>query len=324
MKKTILTSAIVAAMASGSVFADVNVYDENGVNVMVGGAAEVQLYQAFDFDDGEDIKKDIRLDDGNLHFDTKVQLNDDVKALAFFDFDFEAKEVTNSDLYVGFESMSMGTIKAGRTISVYDDTGVSEDIELGVTSLKDEKFDKDSVKTYTSGDDVIRYDYDMGAVYFAIATNIESKEGAASWVDGKIGVKGENFDVRAFAQQGEAGLLADEMDTKAYAVEASVNMNKLGLNAGYYVAENDMVTGEEEGYNTVSVSATYAMESVTLAGGANFVNGINDLDEEESDNYYVNVTKKLHDNVTVYGEIGVAHVNGDDATGYLAGMEVKF
>lgn len=355
MKKTILATLV--ALASGSTMA-ATMYEnaENGVQVDVNGAMEVQLYQAYEFT-GQDKDLDVRIDDGNLNFTTSIEINEELTALGYFDFDYEDDKVESSDLWVGMQTSKMGTIKVGKMVTLWDDTGIDKSYEVGLTDMNE-------VGTYTEGDNVIRYDIDFGKVYLGIATDLSvgnrtetQKVTAAdldeidpeeldfndvidlvlsgevsrtvedeSHTDMVVGYRAtDSIDVRLFVQTSKQ----DEIDGTAYALEAEYNQDALGLAAGFYNVEKDYGDGDKEGYQTIELAASYKIDAITVATGLNFVKGQEELDGNEVTNYYVTATQELYTNVNLYTEIGYANkdfkeAKSDNAISYLAGMEVKF
>ncbi len=347
MNKTILVSSILLAMCAGSVSA-ASVYSENGVDVDVHGAAEVQIFQGHEFGD-EKNDLDVRLDDGNLNFSTSVAINENLSAIGYFDFDFENGTHTNSDLYVGLKG-KFGTLKAGRTITVFDDTGIDKSHEFGGASLGSvivpsecpdlpyptsdtQQPPQQTCKTsvgvvsYADGEDAIRYDLDLGKVYFAIGTDLQ-RNNDSQHVDGKIGAKFGNFDGRIFLQKGESSSGTDhDFDVDAQAVELEFNKDAVSFAAGYYNTENkyDSFT---VGARSIQLAGSYTMDMTTFAAGVDMFESTKDAVDADGTNYYVTVTHKLHSNVKMYGEIGYTDTNesgrSENSFGYVAGLEVKF
>ncbi len=330
MKKTVLLSSILIALTAGTASA-ASIYSEDGIDVDVHGAAEVQIYQGHEFGD-EKTDLDVRLDDGNLNFSTSIAINENLNAIGYFDADFESGEYSNSDLYVGLEG-GFGTIKVGRTVTVYDDIGIDKSYEFGGASVGSVKLCDDcetlDLTVYDSGEDAIRYDLDLGNVYFAIATDLE-RDNDSHHVDGKIGAKFGNFDARVFAQQGESKNDLGEFDINAQGVEVEFNQDAVSLAAGYYNLENKY-DGATAGSQSIQLAGSYTMDMTTFAAGVDLYKTTKDLDKiakVEGTNYYVTVTQKLHSNVKMYGEIGYkdqkAFGKSEDSFAYVAGLEVKF
>lgn len=343
MKKTILAMAVPALLAAGAVNA-ATVYDQDGVTVSIGGAAEVQLFQAYEFD-GEDKDLDVRLDDGELNFGIDVAVSDSLTALGFFDFENEGGSVKNTELWAGFKG-DFGQVTAGRMYTFWDDTNIGEDIELGLEGV-------DS-NLPASGDNVIKYRYDADAFWFGVAHNLKQSGSG----DVTIDVADNGID-----------LVRTETVTETTHTDVGVGASVVGLDlAAYYITAEQTVTtnsvaGQKADMDGFQVSAVYNMDAFTfgasytdfeekLAGvkqdgdSGNYVEllfgygagdwqynlGYNfgELDnDDEGQNVYANATYKMHSNVKTYVELGWAEKEpkggkSDDATGFLAGVEVKF
>ena len=341
MNKKIL-AAIITATVSGSAFAEVSVYDNNGVSVNVGGAAEVQIIQKYEYKT-QDIERDIALSDGELTFDTKVEVSKDTKALGFFNAEFADGVYQNGELYVGLEDNALGTIKAGKTATAWDDTGIDKSIELAVTDvsfvlevLTDAGEIDGHTPVFADGADVISWEKEFGVVRTKVATDLKTGEVDSKHVDAMVGVKAGDFDIRAFIQKGEyvnSDNVADYgYDVKAFALEAEYAKGDLNVAAGYYKVENEFADGDI-GYTNMQVAASYAMDKTTVAGGVSLVE-LTDVEGVDYDttNFYVNVTQELHENVAVYAEVGMNDISikvddqsaSDSSVAYLVGMAVSF
>ncbi|MEZ8149068.1 porin [Enterovibrio norvegicus] len=341
MKKTILALAVPALLAAGAANA-ATVYDQDGVSVTIGGAAEVQIFQDYEFD-GQDNDLDVRLDDGELNFGIDVAVSDDLTALGYFDFENEGNDVKNTELWAGFKG-GFGQVTAGRMYTFWDDTNINEDIELGLEGVNG--------SLPASGDNVIKYRYDGDAFWFGIAHNLKqsgSEEESfvstggtltrnvtvneASHTDAGVGTSIAGLDLTAYfltAEQTptENGAKQAKSDKDAFQLSAVYNMDAFTLGASYtdFEEKDGGVQDKANSGHYVELLAGYGVGDFQYYLGYNF--GEND-DDSDGSNIYANATYKMHSNVKTYVELGwaekqVKNAKSDDATGFLVGMEVKF
>ena len=324
MKKTLLALAVPALLAAGSASA-ADVYNQDGVIVTVGGAAEIQFIDDYTKDKDADIK----LDDGELNFTTLVDVNDQLQAIGFFDFEVEngAEEsgVVSDELWAGFVTKEAGTISFGRLYLIADDAGIGEDYELGGESFGFAE---------TKSDRGIKYTYDNGQFYAGLSHSLDANDAPGAITDGRIGARFEGVDVRAYLYDSDY----NDVDTFGYNLEAVYAQDNWSVAGSFGNFEDENAAGETTAdIDAFSVSATYTMNATTFAGGFNY------LDDSENDadvsTLYVNVTQQLHSNVKVYAEVGfldgeAAGVDLDklpadnkyarEDFGYVVGMEVSF
>jgi predicted porin len=321
MKKTILAMAVPALLAAGAVNA-ATVYDQDGVTVTIGGAAEVQLIQNYEGKmaafGGDDKNLDVRLDDGELNFGVEVAVSDSLTALGYYDFEYEGGSVKNDELYAGLKG-DFGTFTAGRQYTIWDDSGIGEDIELGLEGVDD--------KIQADGDNVLKYRYEGDAFWFALAHDLDAWNDDAEaneenqHTDAGLGTSVAGIDLAAYFSTGED---ASNNDSDAWQLSAVYNVEAFTVGASYtdFELDNDKANS---GWVTETLFG-YAMGDFQYYLGYNF--GEND-DDSKANNIYANATYKMHSNVKTYVELGFVDIedaagNSEDSTGFLVGMEVKF
>ncbi|USH03334.1 porin [Grimontia kaedaensis] len=346
MKKTILAMAVPALLAAGAVNA-ATVYDQDGVTVTIGGAAEVQIIQEYEFNQ-QDVDLDVRLDDGELNFGIDVAVSESLTALGYFDFENEGGSVKNTELWAGFKG-DFGQLTAGRMYTFWDDTNINEDIELGLEGV-------DS-SLPASGNDVIKYRYDGDAFWFGVAHNLKqngSEEETfkdvsgnlvrevtvnnATHTDAGVGTSFAGVDLAAYFIAAEKTPTVndtknDKIKSDAFQVSAVYNVDAFTVGASYTDFEQKTAGAQDKDKSGhyVELLAGYGVGDFQYYLGYNF--GEND-DNSEGSNIYANATYKMHSNVKTYVELGWAEkkdASGNtnakdygDATGFLVGMEVKF
>ncbi len=311
MKKSILALSIV--LASGSAFADIEVYESDNVLVKFGGAVNVKYKR--DYAGSADEKKQSVLDvgDGNLAVNLEAKINDDLTGLAFYEL---KRNEHDADAWVGLKG-DFGTFKAGKLCTPWDAKG----------SQKDKDYSKKDISGTIGWSEgcnkqAVSYEVSLGNFYTGLGYQQAPDTDATkdfSQIDAKAGVKFGDLDVMAIIVKGDKG----DIERTGYTIEAHYNMGNVGLSGGMIQenAENDDL---KEGYRTYQVSASYAMGDTTLAGGYDIVNGLESLDGTDSKTIYVNLTHKLAANAEVYTEVGRNDMGAYDSVAYQAGMKIFF
>jgi predicted porin len=331
MKKTLVALAVLTA--AGSANAGIDLYNDNGVNVTLSGAAEVQYLQTIQKSDGPSDDAGFHLDDGDLQLNTTVAVTDKLNAVAGIGFAFESRDVTNDELWVGF-SGDFGQLTFGRQLYITDDAGIGKDYELGLEQV-------DLVQT--EGNEAIKYVFDNGTFYFGATHDLDSAQadgtsgsddflGADGTVtDARLGARFADFDVRGYYYTAED--LSGGIDVDGFNLEAEYVMNAFAFAASYGQVEytSSANSAIKSDVDVFEINGSYTLDKNTFALGYNRADataengGANGKETDTIDNIYANVTHQLHSNVKVYAELGYA--DGDKADydmGYLAGMEVKF
>ena len=311
MKKTLVALAVLAA---GSVNA-AEVYNNDGISTTVSGVAEVQLIANKGDDSGAftDADLNVRIDDFDLTLATSIALSEDVAAVGAVSIN---DDVSADRTYVGFSSAEMGTITFGQQTTIMDDSGNDASFEFG-----GELFGA----TFNDGPDVIKYVYDNGQVFFAIAHDLEESTGEATTTDGRLGFRSEAIEIALYASDYEFGTTEET----AMNIQATYSMDALALNASYGTVDDGADTT-----TYIQANVAYTVDAMTYALGVS--SGESDADGADAVNgVYVNVVNQLATNVRVYAEVGMTDYDADTRTvdgvaydaedfGYLAGMEVKF
>ncbi|WP_070971099.1 porin [Vibrio sonorensis] len=323
MKKNLITLGLFAA---GSVFTigsanAIELYNTDGVSVDLKGDVEVRYVKSID--EGSELKQEI--DDADFGFDARYAINGnkDLQVGAYLEFsgdnDDRAKDNTSvGDVYVALYSAEH-TLKVGKTATILDDAGISNDYLFGISSfVSDVDF---------SGEEVVRYEFDNGQFYAGVALN-QDKHNAqrigedGSYFDGKIGYRVEDFDFTGFfGSVEEKGVNGDgqalDSDGSLFALEIRyAGVENLNLGAAYYMVDlDDVETG------TFALAADY-----TLANNVNLAGGVSLSDYESGDDavsWFANTSYSFAPNTKVYFEIGGNDVD-DSELGYGVGLTAEF
>ncbi|MGM0534904.1 MAG: porin [Pseudomonadota bacterium] len=320
MRKVMLAAAV--AMASGSASA-ATIYEDGGFQYKVNGDIQVQLRQKA----GDDNNPDIEFDDVELKNYVSYDLNDSMKAFGRVDFGFKdaaEDKQSGSSLEEAYLGMAFGStsVSFGKMDTAGDEFGVTEAIEA---NTDEDRFDAVGA---TSGDDVVRLDADLDALYLAASYELES--------EGNSSENGEYFDLfvstefsglalgAAFQNWDEAVSSGDEsVDT--WGVSAAYDAGFATLAMDYSESDSNIDTSANNA-DQYNLAAKFAAASTTdIAVGMTETSydallGLDDVTE-----YYANVTYKFpsYSNVSVFAEISDTDEDNVDM-GYLAGMRVKF
>ena len=246
MKKTLIALAVL--VAAGSVNA-ATVYDKDGVSFALSGDVDVNFKKDRAVDSADAA---INLDDADFSFELGSAINEDAKAIGFFEFSGEGGEASTGDIYVGLNSASMGTVVWGSTATILDDAGIGSDYEFGLQGAID--------AIDPSGDEVIKYKHSVGAVSFGIATKMddEGTDTDAKYYDGMIGYAAGDFAGRVFVSSHDS----DALEGTAYILEADYTVEDVLLQATYGASSEDTGAGDVDGsddVNTFFVNVDYAI-----------------------------------------------------------------
>ncbi|PSU51605.1 porin [Photobacterium frigidiphilum] len=333
MKKTLVALAILTA--AGSANAGINLYDADGVKVDLSGAAEVQYHQGFakSVDKTDTNAKglteadgEIRLDDGDIAFNTTVAVSDNMNAVAALAFEMESGKVTNDELWVGI-SGDFGTMTFGRQYLIADDSGIGKDIELGGEAI-------DFV--VADGDQTVKYVFDNGQFYAGVSAllNSDGKDQTSDEgqvIDGRLGARFGDLDARVYLYSSE-DMSGANSSRDGFNLEAEYNINAFSLAASYGQIEDETSAKAKTDIDVIMLAGSYTMNKTTFAGGYNNYS-VDTSGTDDINTFYANVTQQLHSNVKVYGEVGytdleytdvLTNKKVDDGFGYVVGMEVTF
>ena len=318
MKKTILALAVMTAAGSAQA---VELYDQDGATVNLGGDIEVRYKKGVD--KGDELKQEIH--DSDLNFDIRYELNDNLSVGGYWSLNDLATDGDGGDAYVSLISSDLGTLKVGNTATQLDDTGIGSDYLFGIKSLVD--------SADFSGDEVIRYDLDKKAFYAGVAlmqdkANADRLGKDGSFADFKAGARVADFDFSAFYGAAELrGKKDDEVlneDHSTLAVQATFSgVENLNLQAGYYLVDIDKKTAGDTDYDTTTyaIAADYTMDKVKFAGGYSSTD-FSDDSEDHSD-WFLNAGYSVATNTTVYAEVA-GNDKKNSQTGFGVGVTSSF
>ncbi len=308
MKKLILSTAIIAAMAGTAQAA--TIYDNNGLTYTLKGDWQIQLRQ----DAGDDQNLDIEFDDLELKNAITYDLDNGLTAFGQLDFGFKDNAEGTKDgskleeAYVGLAYEGIA-LSIGKRDFATDEFGVEAAYE---NTLAEDGFDSQG----TSGDDVIRLDANLGAVNVIASTELES--------EGEASENGESFDLFATTSIEDIQLSAAFQTMKATPDADSVDTWGISASydAGIAVVGADFSSIDDVSDQLNLVAKLAVNKSTKVAVGAN------NIEPEVGDDvteWYANVTYKFpeQNKVSLFAEIADTDEDNVDM-GFLTGMRLQF
>ncbi|MGR5127396.1 porin [Photobacterium swingsii] len=340
MKKTLLALTVPALLVAGSASAGISLYDQDGTQVTMSGAAEVQYYRSAKADakakaTNKDADASLRLDDGDLALRVQHQVSADLYTLGVMELKIgEEKEVagvkdgegavTNDGLYVGLGG-NFGEVTFGRQTAIIDDAGVGVDIELKDTAgvgYED-----------VSMDQYIKYRFNGEKFWAGVGYNIAQEDAGVKGeelLEVAAGVPFGDFEVRgyygAFENEGLKASVEDISKQKAWDLEFVYAAGPIYVGA-LYGQKTDTVNSVDNDIKTWELAGSYTLGKNTF--GLGYAQNSDDATgslSKEATNFYANVAHQLTANTRAYVELGYEDIKKFDEKGfgYVVGMEVKF
>ncbi|WED25583.1 porin [Vibrio sp. DW001] len=309
MKKTLLALSVL--LASTAANAGVEVYNNDGATVNIGGDLEVVYLKGTA--DNSHVQQEIQ--DADIKFDVRYAVSDELSVGGYWEFQGDDGGTTQSgssnmgDVYFAFYTASAGSFKVGDLCSIGDDLGLGNDFQFGTTTTVEQ--------ADVCGDETVRWDYssDMFYVSAAYRDDQRSDDTKADLFDMKAGVTMAGFDLMGYYGT------SNKADQDTFALEASYAFAAANVGLAYYDVEDTA--------NTVAITADYTIQKVTLSAGVDWVDvevGVTDSDGVvilDSTNYFVNAGYAIAPATTLYAEIGGNDLD-DSEVGYAVGAKVEF
>lgn len=298
MKKLILATAI-AGLTASSVATAATVYEKDELSIDVNGDYQVQIIQNI----GDDQDADVEYDDLELKIGAKYNLSNGITAFGQLDLDWNNQGDGSDDdvvdeAYVGLAKGAFST-SIGRQYWGSDSFGVEKAYEL----------DGGNAFPATGGNDTIKFAYDSarfgGVLSHDLAENNDDKA-----TDLLLTTKVGPAEVGVAYQSYEEAGSDDALETTGIMASFDIGRSNVGI---------DYSTNDDADYTNIAASFPIRGKT-TGAIGATFV----DPDAgEDATQWYLNATHKLHNNVSLFAEIGDNDVDNTDL-GYVTGMQVTF
>jgi predicted porin len=305
MKKTLIALAVLGAAGSANA---AEIYAMDGMTLDFSGEAEVQFIQS----QTQDSDPAINVETATLTVDANYEIAEEMAAGGHYEIDGSGTTANISDLYVYFELSPELTMSVGRQSTVLDDAGIGGDYAFGFSSYID------TTKLVTSGDQVVKYTYDGGEVFYGALSYVMNKASTSGdyQADGSIGARVGDFDYTLFLAQSETATLNADL----YTLEARYTLGSITLAGTYGVSSSEQTAAADLDQTIVGLAASFddGGRWTYAAGWANV-----DDDSTDVNDVYVNASYWITDNVNAYAEVGFSDDDTQD-TGYVVGMDVSF
>ncbi|WP_413284143.1 porin [Vibrio sp. MA40-2] len=300
MKKTLLALSVLVASTAAN--AGIELYNQDGASVTLGGDLEVVYVKGT----AEDSSVEQQIQDADLKIDIRKVVNDELSVGAYWEFQGDDNDTTEGgsanmgDVYFAFYTASYGSVKIGDVCSIADDLGVGEDYQFGVTAAVDQ--------VDACADEAVRWDYSNDQMYVSAAYRDNQRSDAvADLADIKVGFMAGDFDLMGYYGTSNSA----EQDT--FALEARYGLDAMNLALGYYDVE--------DAGNVVALAADYTMDKWLFAAGVNLIDA--DASDDDTTEYFLNAGYAVASATTLYAEIGGNDVDGSEL-GYAVGAKVEF
>ncbi len=329
MKKTLLALTVPALLVAGSASAGISLYDQDGTQVTMSGAAEVQ-YRLTAVENMANDDAQLRIDDGDLALRIQHQVSADLYAVGAMELNVGESEevdgtrdglgsVTNDVLFVGLGG-NFGEMTFGRQTAIIDDAGVGVDIELKDTAGV--SYDDVSMDQY------IKYRFNGEKFWAGIGYNIaqsdsngkkgeELLEVAAGVPFGDFEVRGYYGDFKNEQFKNKANVVVGTEQT-AWDLEFVYAAGPIYVGALYGQSDR----GDNADVKTWELAGSYTLGKNTF--GLGYAQNSADAKADDATNFYANVAHQLTANTRAYVEVGYEDLETDNDFGYVVGMEVKF
>jgi predicted porin len=305
MKKSLIAVALLSIVGSANA---AEIYALDGLTLDVGGEAEVQLLKS----QAEDSDLAVETSSASLSADATYDIADEFIVGGAFELDGSSSDTQTSELYVYMTLNQSLTISYGKQASILDDAGIGDDYAFGYTTFV--------VGAPTSGDQVIKYKYDNGNVFYAGLAFILNKDDVSGdyGMDGNIGARLGDMNYTLFVAQSETTALKEN----DYILEGRYIYGNMGFAATYAYATAEQLSADDAEITSYGLSATWD-DGGRWSYAAGWASIDNNTAADTINDVYVNTTFWITDEVTAYAEVGFTD-EADTETGFALGMDVNF
>lgn len=328
MKKT-LTLLAVAGVASSVNAAEI--YSMDGVTLDLSGEVDMQYYKS----QAESVHSQWTINEAKFGFDLSYELTEYLLFGTHMDIDANDSDnndtdrsndgVTRGDVYGKVVIDQTHTISFGSQSTIFDESGIGDDYEFGFTAFVDDANYK--------GDQVIKYKYDGGEMFYGGISYLENRNSDSSTsttapysddyqVDGKLGARINDLDLRVFLLRGQFR----DRDIETYDLEARYTIGDWLFAGTYGRSATQQTNGVDLDSSTYGVTASWFDGGrLEYAAGWAQVHTKNSIDDDDGhvNDFYANVTYSLSTEVVLYTEIGLTNEENME-TGYVIGLEATF
>lgn len=303
MKKTILIAAITTLFATTA--HSTTIYSAEAVTVTIFGDAEVVTSNSID----KDKHTVISIDEADMGFQLDYALNEDLTLSGLVEFGTASGTATLANAWAGIGSAKLGILTIGKQATLYDDSGIGGDPLFGFSNF----YSRDNV-----AEQVVKYKIDKEIFYAGAAYLINSESGQTDGTEGfdaNIGVRAGDFEATVYYA---AMTDATDFDTSNINLELHYQLNAIALAVAYAKTDSD----EFGDTDTFALTAVYQLNNnTTIAAG--WANIDSEPDSGLNNQYYINTSYALNNNVNIYAELG-GNESDNHQLDYAVGVIVAF
>jgi hypothetical protein len=290
----------------------VELYSFDGATVELTGQAEVQYLEPQE----RNSRAKIDVIESSIGVTTSQEINENWIAGGTISVDGTGSTAKVGDLYVYFSTSDGSYFSIGKQKTTYDSAGIGSDYAFGFTGY--------TVNLATKSDQVIKYQYDGGEIFFAGASAVlySNEDGTTHdsndyQYDGRIGARFGDLSTVLYGATSQT--LSNIENTLTF--EARYNYGPIAYAISYGLSDAET--------NTNDLNNTFFGAAVTLDNGGRWTYGLgianvdNESNTDSINDFYINASYYILDNVTAYVELGLTDEDSKGA-GMAVGMNVNF
>ncbi|MDW6003102.1 porin [Vibrio mangrovi] len=320
MKKTLIALAVAGV---SSVTQAAEIYSLDGVTVDLSGEVDVQYYKSQD----KSQHSEWNVNEAKFGFDMTYEMTEDLAVGSHMDVNANDEEdngsVSRGDVYGKIVYLQSHTISFGSQPTILDDSGIGDDYEFGFTSFVD--------SANNEGDQVIKYKYDGGEMFYGGLAYLENQNNNSSTssdddyqIDGDLGARIDDFDITVFLAHAQN----NGIDVSTYDLEIRYLYGDWQFATTYGESSTEQEGASDRDKSTYGLTASYNDGGrFEYAAGWAVVETNHSISSAvpngDVNDFYFNVTYSLSNEVAIYAEVGLTD-NNDEETGYVIGLDTTF
>ncbi len=310
MKKSIAALSLTVLSGAANA-AQIDVF--SNVTLDLDGEAEIQLYKSQV--KSEDLE--VNLQTFTITLTPSYEVSERLRISVPMGITNNDGDIELDDFYALFEVDQAHQLSIGSQSTIFDDAGIGQDYMFGFTSFIE--------NLELSGDQVVKYKYDGGEVFYAgvayqsYSNTSEANHSSSDYVvDGNLGARIEDWNVALFMAHSETNKLA----TDNYELDATYTIGDLAFGGTYGFTNRELASGTDNKVERFGLTAALTNQGRwSYAAGWAIVD--KDSNADKVNDFYINATYDIIDNLYAYVEVGLTD-DDDQETGYVLGMDFTF
>lgn len=310
MKKSMVALSL-AVLSGAANAAQIDVFSD--VTIDLEGEAEIQLYNSQV--KSEDLE--VNLQTFTITLIPSYEVSERLRISVPMGLTKNDGDIELDDFYALFEVDQAHQLSIGSQSTIFDDAGIGQDYMFGFTSFI-ENLD-------SSGDQVVKYKYDGGEVFYAglayqsYSNTSETNHSSSDYVvDGKLCARIEDWNVALFMAYSETNKLI----TDNYELDVTYTIGDLAFGGTYGFTNREQTSGTDNQVKRFGLTTALTNQG-RWSYGAGWAIVDNDSNADKVNDFYINTTYFIIDNIYAYVELGLTD-DDDQETGYVLGMDFTF